>query len=222
MSRKSSKAEEFVQEGYDFNFTVTGRNIEVTEAMRNYSLEKISKIERFNIPIIDIVVTMDVQKAAQRCEMLVHVNHTIIKSQAITEDMYASIDQAADKLQTQFRRYHQRMREHRGKGISEIESDIEQMNVNVFSSEGSLDQSLLDVNDQIEEENQRKLAESHRSPKVVKKDKMAIKLLTYNEALVKMDFSDEPFMLFRCEEDNKLKIIYRREDGNFGIVEPQA
>ena len=54
---------------------------------------------------------------------------------------------------------------------------------------------------------------------IVSKDTMVLKTLTQDEAVMKMEITSEPFMIYKSEEDQKLKVIYRREDSNYGLVQ---
>lgn len=213
MSRKS-KAAEFVDEGYTIN--VTGRNVHVTEAMKNYAIEKLSKIERFSHRIIEVTIIMDIQKIDHRVDIVLKIDHIKIKGQATSDNMYVSIDKAIDKVQTQLRKYHERIRDHHAKGLPTID-----MNVNVYRTPE--ENELLEVNGDIDDETQRRLFESYQPHEIVSKDKMPLKFLSTDEAIMKMELSGDAFLIFRGEEDRKLKVIYRREeDNNFGIIEPEA
>jgi putative sigma-54 modulation protein len=212
MSRKS-KAAEFVDEGYNIN--VTGRTVHVTEPMKAYAIEKVSKIERITDRIIDVVITMDIQREENRVDITLKTGNILINSTANTDNMYASIDKAVDKLQAQVRKYHDKMRNHHAIGLPVLE-----MNVNVLSP---IEDELVEVNGDIEEENQRRLEASYRPHEVVRKETMPLKMLNKDEAILKMELTDKPFLIYLCEEDQKIKVIYRYDkDGNFAIVEPQA
>lgn len=212
MSRKS-KAAEFLDDVY--NISVTGRNVMVTDAMKDYAIEKISKIERFSNRIIDVVITMDVQKLEHRVDIVLKFNHIKIKSQASSDDMYASIDKAVHKLEKQVLRYKDKLQDHQAKGVATID-----MNVNVLRP--APDQELMDVNYDIEEETRRRLEDRFRPHKIVNREKRPLKTLTDGEALMKMDLSEDAFMIYRCEESHKLKVIYRRKDGDFGVIETES
>ncbi len=212
MSRKS-KAAEFLQDVY--NISVTGRNVVVTEAIKDYAIEKISKIERFSNRIIDVIVTMDIQKIEHRVDIVVQVDHIKIKSHAVSDDMYASIDKAVDKLEAQLLRYKSKIQDHHAKGVNSVD-----MNVNVLRS--TLDSEVVDVNDEIEDENRRRLLDKYRSHKIISREKHALKTLTDGEALMKMDLSGDAFLIYRSEESQRLKVMYRRNDGDFGVIEPEA
>lgn len=212
MSRKS-KAAEYVDEGYQIS--VTGRNVHVTEPMKNYAIEKVSKIERFSNRIIDVQVIMDIQKLEQRVEIVLKVDHIKIVSSGASANMYASIDIAVEKLERQLLKYRSRIRDHHAKGLPVVD-----MTVNVFSSPE--EQEISDVNGDIDDETERRLVDKYRPHNIVKKETMPLKILTKDEAIMKMELSGDTFLVFRGEEDKKLKVIYRRNEGNYGIIEPEA
>lgn len=208
-----AKAAEFVDEGYKIH--VTGRDVLVTEAMKNYAIEKISKIERFSSRIIDVVVTMDIQKLDHRVDIVLKVDHIKIKSQAASTDMYASIDRAVEKIENQLRKYKSRIQEHTAKGLSVID-----LKVNVLKRPE--EQELLDINLDIEEENRQDLVKNYTSHQIVSQETRPLKTLSIDEAVMKIELSADTFLIFRAEEDKKLKVIYRRKDHHFGIIELNA
>jgi putative sigma-54 modulation protein len=213
MSRKS-KAEVFIEE--TFPVTIFGRNVIITDAIRNYAIEKISKIEKFNLRIVDVQMSIEVQKISHTCGIILKVDHILVKSEGISEDMYASIDKAVDKLQAQIRKYHSKIRDHQAKGTQAID-----MNVNILAPFSEED-AVLDVNGEIDQETARSLENRYRLPEVVAQDKLPLKILNNDEAIMKLELSGDQFLVFRCEEDMKLKVVFRRKDGNFGVIEPEV
>lgn len=212
MSRKT-KAVQFLEEGYNVN--VTGRNIMVTDAMKDYAMEKVSKMERFSNRIIDVVVTMDVVRFEHNIDIVMKVDHVKIKSHASTDNMYASIDKAVDKLEAQLLRYKGKILDHhlgRGHGVG--------MSVNVLQAIPQ-DESV-EFNDEIEEESRRRLLDKYSPHKIVAKEVHHLKTLTDGEAIMKMELSGDTFLVYRAEEDHKIKVIYRRNDGNFGVITPES
>jgi len=204
-----SKPSPLVQEGY--NISVVGKHLQVTDAIRHYVLEKISKVERITDQIIDVMVTLDAQKLEQSCSILMNFIHFHIKVQASTDNLYAAIDKATDRLMRLIRKYKSKLQSHRFKHLSTVD-----IHVNVIEP---LKDDVKIINEEIEAENARKEAEKLRLHQVVAKEKMALKTLTQDEAVIKMEISDEPFLIFRSEEDQKLKVIYRRPDHNYGLVQ---
>ncbi|HRW58715.1 MAG TPA: ribosome-associated translation inhibitor RaiA [Chlamydiales bacterium] len=202
---------QFDNEGY--NLTITGKNIQVTEAIDQYVREKISKVEHFTDHILDIVVTLEVQKLSHTVTIIMKFLHYKIKVQAVTEDLYSAIDKATEKLLKLIQKYKTKLQEHRVKDLSVFD-----MNVNVLGLEGDVEE----INEQIDEENLKDEEEIYKFHKVVSTDKMPIKMLTQDEAVMKMELSGDNFMIYRSEEDQSMNVIYRRRDQEFGVIEIQS
>jgi putative sigma-54 modulation protein len=209
MSRKS-KAAQFVEDVWDIQ--ITGRNVSVTEAMKNYAMDKIAKIERFSNRVIDVKVTMDVQRGDQYIDIILKVDNTKIKASGHSNDMYASIDKAVDRLKEQIRRYKEKINNHHSISHADVA-----MNVNIYHPTDD----LAEFNEEIQAETDRRMVDRYSPRKIVKTETRYLKTLRVDEALVKIQLSGDKFMVFRSEEDKKIKIIYLRDDGNFGIIEPE-
>lgn len=210
MKTAKQRVAEFDQ-GY--NVSVTGRHVHVTDAMKAYAEEKLSKLERIGNRIIDVNVTMDIQKVEHKVDIVMKYGHTLIKSQGSSTDMYASIDKAVDKLQSQLRRYKRRLKDHHAK-----EYPVMQIPMVVYQMDATDEH---DINAQIESENEKKLHETFFPHKIVRSETQSLKILTDDEAIMKIELSGASCIVYRSEQTRKLKVIYRLEDGNYGVVEPE-
>ncbi|MEI6242936.1 MAG: ribosome-associated translation inhibitor RaiA [Chlamydiota bacterium] len=206
---KSSVAAKFSTEGY--NISLVGKNVPITDALRQYVLEKISKIERITHNILEIFVTLEVQKVTQTVSIVLKFSHYQIKVHASTEDLYSSIDIATEKLKKLICKYKSKLQDHHKKEFAFVD-----MKVNVLSSKPT-DVDL--INDEIEAENSREEETKYLFHQVVSKEIMRMKTLTQDQAIMKLELSGERFLIFRSEEDKKISVVYRREDDNLGIIE---
>ncbi len=208
---KKIRAPQHIQ---DCNITVTGRHVHVTDAMKDYAVDKISKVDRFTDKVIDVNITMDIQKREHRAIIVIKEGHTKIRASATSEDMYASVDMAVTRLQSQLLKYKKRLHNHRAKSTSVID-----MNVNVLATSGD---DIEEINTDIEKENLRIVEDKYVPHPIVKQETRPLKLLTVEEAVMKIELSGDIFMIFKSEEDdNKIKVIYRRDDGNYAVIEPE-
>ncbi|MDE3046526.1 MAG: ribosome-associated translation inhibitor RaiA [Verrucomicrobiota bacterium] len=198
---------------HKYNLSVIGKHVQITDAIRNYVLEKLNKVERITDQIIDVIVTVDSQKLEQSCSVLMNFIHFHIKVSASTDNMYSAIDKCMDRLLKLIRKYKSKLQSKRFKDLTTVD-----MHVNVIQP---LQDDLKAINDDIEAETVRKEQERLELHQVVAKETMKLKTLTQDEALIKMEISEEPFLIFRGEEDQKLKVIYRRKDDNYGLVQIQ-
>lgn len=210
MNRKN-KVTESIQE---HEVQIFGRHMSVTDAMKAYALEKFNKIDKFSFRVVDAVITMDIQREDKHVDILARVNNTKIRVSASTPDMYASIDKANDRLQTKLRKYKRLLHDHHAKSHAE-----QQMNVSIIRGPEDV---INEINDDIEATNQQEIVERFQPHEIVSTELRSLKILNQHEAIMKMELSGDIFMLYRCEEDQKLKVIYRRNDGNYGIIEPEA
>jgi putative sigma-54 modulation protein len=201
-------AEKFANEGYAIS--IIGKHFQITDAIKNYVLEKVSKIDRIVEHIIDVNVTLDTQKLEHSCSIFMNFIHFHIKVSASTDNLYSAIDKATDRLLRLVRKYKTKLQSHRAKHSSAVD-----IHVNVIQA---LKDDMKIINDEIEAETAREEEDKYKLHQVVAKEKMVLKTLTQEEAIMKMEISDDLFLIFRSEEDQKLKLIYRREDLNYGLV----
>ncbi|HLN64539.1 MAG TPA: ribosome-associated translation inhibitor RaiA [Symbiobacteriaceae bacterium] len=166
---------------------VRGKNIEITNALREYVERKVGKLERFvDIPM-NAQVNLYVERGRHIVEVTAALNGLLLRGEEATGDMYASIDLVSEKLEKQVLKYKARFRK-RGKenGISEpAEAPAE--------TDGSL----------------------------VKTKRFPVKPLTVEEAIVQMNLLSHDFFVFANAETDRVNVLYRRKDGDYGLLEPE-
>ena len=172
-----------------------GKHIEVTDAMRNYIEKRLSKIERHFDHILEVIVTLSVEKNRQIVEATLQASRALIRAEEETDDMYASIDKVAVKLERQIQKYKEKyfQKPHPGtekKGLANQEVDAED-------------------------------SESDKIAKIVKTKRFAIKPMSVEEAAMQMDLLGHNFFVFANDNTNKVNVLYKRKDGNFGLIEPE-
>ncbi len=203
-------------EGY--HISITGKNVVITDAMKACAIEKLSKIDRFSQDIIDVHVIMDLQKMEHRVDFILSVGHTKIKVHYSSQDIYMSIDKGVDRLQARLRKYKSRLQEHRSKdSMLEKNETLEEMNVKIIPAPIDF---LEECNDAIDDENQNQIENIFGRPhEIIKTETRPLKTLTVDEAVMNLDLSQDFFLIYRSEEDKKIKVVYRRADDHFGIIE---
>lgn len=197
----------------EYPIHIVGRQLEITDAMKTYAVQKMKDVvTKFKARVIEATIVMEIQRYTHNIDYIININNIRIKVSGNTKDMYSAIDQAVDHLDAKLTRYNRRIHEHHIQGVPQLE-----MNVNVIETRFN---PLQEFNDQIEEENLKKVEDDLKPHQIVSKETKPLKQLNTSEAVMKMDLSGDSFLLFIAEEDQKLKIIYRRNDGNYGIIEP--
>lgn len=200
--------------------TIFGKNLEVTASLRDHITTKLRKIEEMTPPVIEIKVYLDVQREEHHVEIeykfshfRIVVTHSMVKrAHSKMDDMHQAIDMACEKLKKKIRRWKTRIQSHHGKKPFEIEEKA----IRVLSQKT---QDIDFINDQIEEDNLKKLEEEFRPPEVVKHKKRQIPILTMDEATMRIDLSGDHFLVYRGEEDQKMKVMYVRRDRTLGVLD---
>lgn len=205
------KPAQFDNQGY--NISIMAKHFQMTDAIRSYVFEKLAKIEKITDQIIDVAVTLDAQKLEFTCSILMNFIHFHIKVHASTSDIYSAIDKATDRVRNLIRKYKTKLQSHRFKDLTTVD-----IHVNVVKP---LEDDLKIINEEIEAENAAREQAEYSLHPIVAKETMPLKTLTQDEAVIKMEIGGEPFLIFRGEEDQKIKVIYRRADENYGIVQVQ-
>jgi putative sigma-54 modulation protein len=107
------------------NLHITGHHIAVTDALRTYVVSKLDRVNRHFDHVIDVSVVMSVEKLRQKVEANVHVSGREIHAACEDENLYAAIDELADRLDRQVVRHKERMQVHRGEGFERKRVEVE-------------------------------------------------------------------------------------------------
>ncbi len=190
--------------------TVTGRNIELTPALKDYLTDKLQRSQKHFDHDLAAMALLSVAKnpsvaRSQTAEVTIKLNGSIIRGEESTENMYASIDLVADKIERQLRKYKTRYyhKGHKAKGKNGKGSVIVGAPVEYDST----------VDTDLEQESFR--------PKVVRSKKFMLKPMSAEEACKQMDLLGHDFFMFINDETNQVNTVYHRRDNNYGLIEPE-
>lgn len=200
------------EEELGYNIYITAKNFELTAPMRQHIEDKLTKIERFHSHIMDVHVTLEIQKVEHACIITCHFNQMKVKVEARSTDMYASIDRAIQKLQHLFRKWKGKLQDYHKKPLNMVD-----LTVNVYRRPPHEDETE-EINKQIEAE----MLKDWMPHDVKSTESRVLKTISLEEAIMKMELSQDQFMLFRDEKDQKLKLIYRREDAHYGVIQTEG
>lgn len=182
---------------------VTARHMDVTDAIREYAHKKIEGLHLDYPRIIEAKVILDVQSHHRHIAeiILFCADHIHIEVKSVTEDIYASIDESASKIARRMRKFKTRLlKSHRPRQNGSIRHIEEQ----VFHQEAVHTE------------------EEHIQPSYVHKESYKIRPLYADEAIVDLEISERPFVLFHNQQTHRLAILFRRKDGDYGLIEPET
>ena len=172
-------------------FTITGRNIEVTQGLREAVEDKLGKLDRFFAPATEAVVRLSVQKDIQKIEVTIPVKGHIIRAEESSSDMYVSIDLVEEILERQLKKYKNKL-------------------IDKKQSAPSFSEAFLQDDASAEEEIQ-----------IVKSKKFAVKPMDPEEACVQMELLGHNFYVFLNADTEEVNVVYKRKGGTYGLIEPE-
>lgn len=169
------------------------RHMEQSDPLREYAISKAESLQKFFDGIISVEVTMDVEKERRMVTVFAHlINKKVAKASAESDDMYVSIDSAMDKIERQLKKTKEKLKDkHKG----ELDDDGK-VSSDYFSSD-----------------------ESGRE--IVKTDIYFKKPMTPDEASMQLDSYQQNFLVFVNSNNDQVNIIYQRDDGKYGLIDPQ-
>lgn len=180
---------------------IKGRNIPVTEALERYAWEKVERVARF----------FDDERTASRAEVeLIHernravsepevaeatlfINGSVLKASEASEDMYASIDRMSDKLERQVKRF-------RGRQIDRWQGQLK-------NRPDETQPFVVEEEEEIE-------------TRIVRTKQFQMKPMSAEEAVLQLELLDHDFYVFTSADTGDINVVYRRRDGDYGLIEP--
>ena len=176
--------------------TVTFRHTEPIESLKAYAEEKISKMKKYLDFPMEAHIVLSVEKFRHQADVTLSVNGTRIKAVEETEDMYSAIDQVLDKIEKQVKRHISKIRDFRSENQrGEETSEIEEMEA---ATELAIAEPVIEV------------------------EKLVAKPMDSEEAAMQLNISNQDFLVFRNAKSMEINVIYKRGDGNLGLIEPAS
>lgn len=170
---------------------IYGKNLEVSESLKQAVNDKFSKLEKFFKPDTEVQVTLSYIKEEQKVEATIPMKGNILRAEKTTKDMYASIDAVVDTLERMVRKYKTKIQSH-GKGYHEF-------------SEEFMDQGI----------------DSNETINITRSKRFAIKPMDAEEACVQMELLGHDFYVFRNAETFEVNVVYKRKGNTYGLIEPE-
>ncbi|MGI9416748.1 MAG: ribosome hibernation-promoting factor, HPF/YfiA family [Geminicoccaceae bacterium] len=182
---------------------VTGKNLDVGEALRSYVTERIGQtLDKYFSG--NRTGHVRIQKERNRfvtdCSIQLRSGLSL-QSHGESPDAYASADMALDRLEKRLRRYKRRLKKHHG---STADADAS-TRAQYFVIQADQDEAIEEADD---------------NPIIIAETHTEIRELSVSDAVMQMDLSNRPFLVFRNASHGQTNIVYRRPDGNIGWIDP--
>ncbi|MFI3172688.1 MAG: ribosome-associated translation inhibitor RaiA [Eubacteriales bacterium] len=172
-------------------FIISGKNIDVTPALKDTIEQKLGKLERYFTPETEIIVTISVEKDRHKIEVTIPVKGDIIRSEQVSDNMYVSIDLVEEIIERQLRKYKTKL-------------------LARHKASGTFNEAFFD-DDSYEDED----------VKIVKTKQFGIKPMFPEDAVVQMGLLGHDFYVFANANTDEVNVVYKRKNGTYGLIEPE-
>lgn len=184
------------------NIQVRGDHMGVTNALNDYAEKKLSRLERYfdAPPEKEISVTMSVERGVHRVEVMLQIHGILFRAEEQSSDMYASIDLVADKIEEQIHRHKEKLNQRfRDQGL--------RTRIKTSTANGVFRTPDPDRDEELS---------------VVRVKRFPMKPMDIEEAIMQMNLLTHDFFMFINAETDDVNVLYRRKDGNYGLLEPRG
>ena len=180
-------------------FVFTGKNMTVTEGTKERTIKKLSRLERLLPDSADVYVTFSENKHLTTVEVTIPMHKRNLRAEIVSDDVASCMDQAVDVLERQVLKYKSRLRDRRRRSVATSE-----------------ELTFLDTGSASPEA-------SETSPEIIitRSKRFAIKPMDAQEAVMEMELLSHDFYVFRNAWTDEINVIYKRNDGEYGLIEPE-
>ncbi|MGE5370790.1 MAG: ribosome hibernation-promoting factor, HPF/YfiA family [Solirubrobacterales bacterium] len=173
-------------------FEIRGKHIELTDALKDYTEKRLSKLEKF-IEDARVLATLSVEGDQHKVEVTIPLNGVILRGEEASTDMYSSVDLVVEKLEKQIDKYKTKIyRRYRNVGLKKA------VTVEIESAK-----------------------EEPEHFKITRTKRFALKPMDVEEAVMQMNLLGHSFFVFYNVLADEVNVVYRRKDGNYGLIEPE-
>ena len=177
------------------DYNIVAKGFEMSDALKAYLDKKLSKLDR----IVDKVVSMDVRlakemKGREKAEITMHVGDKYIRVEEVSDDLYTSIDMAVDTLVKRVKKYKEMRRDRQKRAVKVSSAIYEPQETSSESAEES-------------------------TGEIVRVKRFFLKPMSVDEAIDQMELLGHTFFVFRNAETDEINVVYKRKDGNYGLIE---
>lgn len=174
----------------------TFRHMEPSDALKSYAEEKLERVKKYIDEPIVAQVFLTVEKIRHSAEVTITAKGITMKAAEETNDMYAAIDAVVDKIERQLRRYKERIKAHKPAAND--------------SRERLVQKSIVEAES----------IEQQKEPVIIRTKTFSMKPMSVEEAVMQMDLLHKDFLVYTEAATENINVIYRRKDGNYGLIEP--
>ncbi|WP_313163217.1 ribosome hibernation-promoting factor, HPF/YfiA family [Sedimentibacter sp.] len=172
--------------------SIYAKNMQLTDALKEAAIKKINRLDKFFQQDIEAKIVLSIEKKLHKVEVTIPFNGRIVRVEESSDDMYNAVDEAVESLERQIRKHKTKLQNKKHSNESIKFENIEPLDI-----------------------------EDDQEFKVVKTKRFAIKPMGIEEAILQMDLLKHNFFVFLNGDSEEVNVVYKRKDGNYGLIEPE-
>lgn len=174
---------------------IKGKNLEITPALKDYVEKRVGKVTKYFSDIKEINAVLKVEKSKHIVELTVNAGSVLLRAEEGTSDMYEAIDLVVEKIEKQIAKHKTKLSK-RFRESSHFKSEL----LAGYKHEAADSEEF----------------------KVIRNKKFILKPMSVEEAIMQMNLLNHSFFVYLDETDNKINVVYKRQGGDYGLIEPQT
>jgi len=175
---------------------ISFRNLDPSDAIRDYAMERVSRVKKYIESPFDANVVLSVHKFRHIAEITIISDGFKVNGQEETEDLYSAIDMVMDKIERQITKHRGKMLKHKGTNKTKSVRDTEE----VIAPESSEEEGL----------------------RIIQTESLYAKPMDVDEAVMQLELSNNDFLVFTNARTQVINVVYRRRDGHYGLIQPTS
>ncbi|MFI3201797.1 MAG: ribosome-associated translation inhibitor RaiA [Eubacteriales bacterium] len=172
-------------------FIISGKNIDVTDGLRNAIEDKIGKLEKYFTTETEVYVTLGVERERQIIEVTIPLKGNVIRTEQVSDDMYVSIDLVEEVIERQLKKYKKKL--------------ISQKHTHSFLKQDYMDQDYQENEEVV----------------ITRTKQFEVKPMYPEDACVQMELLGHSFYVFNNAETGRICVAYKRKGNTYGLIEPE-
>lgn len=179
---------------------ITFRHLDPIDSLKNYAREKVERVNKYLDKATEAHVVLSLERHLHHADISIHSGNFLLRGKERSEDMYASIDLAMDKIERQLKRYKEKLKSHKGR--ERVHHNQNLVRHHVYEGHGSVTE----------------IAEQS-TQKIVKTNEFLAHPMGMEEAIMQMDLMNNDFYVFTNSTTMEMNVVYHRKDGTIGLIE---
>jgi|CXWL01.1.fsa_nt_gi putative sigma-54 modulation protein len=189
---------------------ITFRHLDPIDSLKNYAREKVDRAHKYLDTAGEAHVVLSLERHLHHADITITSGAFVLRGREKSEDMYASIDLAMDKIERQLRRYKERLKHHHGR-------DRVHHRAGLVANHMKIRHDVVELLDPEKSPNP-----GEATPRVIRSNEFLAKPMLIEEAIMQMDLMNNDFLVFTNAQSHEMNVVYRRKDGHYGLIEASA